>query len=195
MKKKILYIAAILICLSIISGGTLAYYSVSEVAQNVITSGGVEISLIEEQLVDGVVVPYPNQPIKIMPDTKVSKIVSVQSKKQSAWIRVNYTVTVYDAEGDEMKIPDEELEKVIIIQPDSTNWTQKDGWCYYNTAVASGEKTTPVFEEVVFSGPDMDNKYQLCTVLIDVEAQAVQQENNGNYAVEAFGWPDSEGGR
>ena len=56
MKKKIFYIAIIAICLSIITGGTLAYYTATDTARNVITSGGVDVKVAEYQLVDGVMV-------------------------------------------------------------------------------------------------------------------------------------------
>jgi len=189
MKKKILYIAAIVICLSLITGGTYAYFTTSDTARNVITSGGIEVKVVEQQLVNGTLQPYPSQPIPVMPATTVSKIVSVQSSEQAAWLRMNFTLTVYDAEGKEMEIPADELEKVIVIEVDATNWTLKDGWWYYNTAVKGGETTKPLFEEVEFSGPHMDNKYQLCTVVIDVTAQAVQQANNGATVWKALGWP------
>ena len=191
MKKKILYIAAIVICLSLITGGTYAYFTTSDTARNVITSGGIEVNVVEQQLVNGTLQPYLGQPIPVMPATTVSKIVSVHNTEQVAWVRMNYTLTVYDADGKKMDIPADELTKVIVIAPDATNWTQKDGWWYYNTAIASGETTKPLFEEVVFSGPYMDNKYQLCTMVIDVTAQAVQQANNGSVVLDALGWPES----
>lgn len=189
MKKKLLYIAVIVICLSLITGGTYAYFTAFDTTRNVITSGSVEVKVVEQQLVNGTLQPYPSQPIPVMPATTVSKIVSVQSVEQAAWIRMNYTLTVYDADGKKMEIPADELVKVIVIDPDTANWTQKDGWWYYNTAIASGETTKPLFEEVVFSGPHMDNKYQLCTVAINVTAQAVQQANNGTTVMDAAGWP------
>ena len=191
MKKKILYIAAIVICLSLITSGTYAYFTTSDAARNVITSGGIEVNVVEQQLVNGTLQPYPNQPIQVMPATTVSKIVSVQSTEQAAWVRMNYTLTVYDADGKEMEIPTDELARVIGIDPDTTNWTLKEGWWYYNTAIKSGETTNPLFKEVVFSGLYMDNKYQLCTVVIDVTAQAVQQANNGTTVWEALGWPET----
>lgn len=191
MKKKILYIAAIVICLSLITSGTYAYFTTSDTARNVITSGGIEVNVVEQQLVNGTLQPYPNQPIQVMPATTVSKIVSVQSIEQAAWVRMNYTLTVYDAEGKEMEIPADELAKVIVIETDATNWTLKDGWWYYNTAVKGGETTKPLFEEVIFSGPNMDNKYQSSTVVIDVTAQAVQKVHNGETVWEALGWPES----
>ena len=191
MKKKILYIVAIIICLSLITSGTYAYFTTSDTARNVITAGGVKVKVVEQQLVNGALQPYPSQPIPVMPATTVSKIVSVQSTEQAAWVRMNYTLTVYDADGKEMEIPTDELAKVIVIVPDETNWTHKDGWWYYNTAIASGETSKPLFEEVVFSGSYMDNKYQLCTVVVDVSAQAVQKANNANTVMEALGWSEN----
>ena len=191
MKKKLLYIAAILICLSLITGGTFAYFTASDTVRNVITTGNITgtVHVVEQQLVNGTLQPYPNQPIQVMPSTTVSKIVSVKSDGSPVWVRMSYTVTVYDTQGKEMEVPADELAKVVVIESDTANWTCKDGWWYYNTAIKSGETTKPLFEEVEFSGPHMDNKYQLCTVVVDVTAQAVQQANNGTTVLEALGWP------
>ena len=191
MKKKILYIAAMVICLAIITSGTLAYFTAEDTARNVITSGGVEVSVVEQQLVDGTLMPYPDRPVPVMPGETVSKIVSVQSALQPAWVRMAYTVVFYNAAGEKMEISEEELNKVVAIEPDTTAWTQVDGWWYCHAAVGSGETTAPLFEEVSFSGPEMGNQYQNCTVEVFVTAQAVQQANNGVSAVEAVGWSES----
>lgn len=191
MKKKIFYIAAIVICLAILSGGTLAYYNASGTARNVITSGKVELVLLEQQRVGDQVTPYPAQPVSVMPGKTVSKIVSVRNDAQPAWIRVSYTVTVYDADGNKMEIPAEEQDAAIIIEPDSTNWFYRDGWWYYSAALAKGETTRPLFEEVRFSATNMDNQYQRCSIAIDVTAQGVQRANNGETALDALGWPES----
>ena len=191
MRKKILYIAAMVICLAIITSGTLAYFTAEDTARNVITSGGVEVSVVEQQLVDGALMPYPDRPVPVMPGETVSKIVSVQSAQQPAWVRMAYTVVFYDAEGKEMAVSAEELSKVIAIEPDTTAWTQAGGWWYCHAAVGAGETTAPLFETVSFSGPEMGNKYQNCTVEVLVVAQAVQQANNGDSAAEAVGWPES----
>ena len=190
MKKRIFALAVVLTCLSILASTTLAYFTDIGTARNVITSGGIGIELIEQQLVGGTLQPWPEDPIPVMPATTVSKIASVKNLEEPAWVRMNYTVTVYDAADKVMTVPADELAKVIVIAPDSTAWTQKDGWWYYNTAVNTGETTAPLFEEVVFSGPHMDNKYQNCTVTVDVTAQAVQKANNGATVWEAKGWPE-----
>ena len=190
-KMKILYIAVLLICLSVVTGGTYAYYTATDTARNVITSGGVEVKVVEQQLVNGTLQDYPTQPIKIMPATTVSKVVSVQSTEQPAWIRMSYTLAVYNEDGEAMQITADELQKAIVIETDDTKWTEKDGWWYYQSAIKSGETTEPLFETVVFSGPNMDNKYQSCTLVIDVIAQGVQKAHNGNTVDEALGWPET----
>lgn len=192
MKKRIFALAVVVICLSILASTTLAYFTDIGTARNVITSGGIGIEVVEQQLVDNTLQPYPSQPIPVMPAATVSKIVSVQNSKQAAWIRMGYTVTVFDADGKEMALPAGDLNKVILIAPNSDNWTLKDGWWYYTDAVKAGDMTKPLFEEVVFSGPDMGNKYQNCTVVIDVTAQAVQYANNGTTVLDAVGWPEAE---
>lgn len=189
MKKRIFALAVVLTCLSILASTTLAYFTDIGSARNVITSGGIGIQVIEQQLVDGTLQPWPETPVPVMPGTAVSKIASAKNLEQPAWIRMNYTVTVYDAAGKTMDVPAGELAEVIVIDANDDAWTQKDGWWYYKTAVNTGETTEPLFEEVVFSGPYMDNKYQLSTVVIDVNAQAVQKVHNGDTVMDAQGWP------
>lgn len=190
MKKKFMYIAAIVICLSIISSGTLAFFTAEDTATNVITSGDVEIKVLEQQLVDGVLSSYPQQSINIMPGTSVSKIVTVQSMAQPAWLRIKCVFTVYNAEGEEMDVDQSELGKMILFEADQSYWTLKDGWWYYSKPISAGETSKPFFEEIEFSGPDIGNDYQGSTLKIDVKAQAVQIAHNGTTALEALGWPE-----
>lgn len=189
MKKKILYIAALLICLSIITGGTVAYFTAEDTAHNVITTGGIDVSVVQQQLVDGALQPSGDQPIPVMPDTTFSKVVSVQSTKQTAWVRLRYEITVYDAQGAEKPLTEEELNRIIIITPDDTNWLFLDGWWYYTDAIGFGETAKPLFETITFSGPNMGNEYQGCSMVLTLTAQAVQQANNGETVQEAAGWP------
>ena len=189
MKKKLTTIALIIICLALVSGGTLAYYTSSSTARNVITSGGIKVEIVEQQIVNGKPESYPDdEAIMIMPGTSVSKIVSVQSLQQPAWIRMSYTLTVKDANKNTMELSAEQLAAIISINTDSTSWTLKDGWYYYNAALGGGEISKPLFTTVSFSGPNMGNEYQKATLYIDVKAEAIQQANNGSTAAEVY-WP------
>lgn len=189
MKRKILYIAAVVMALSLIAGGTLAYFTVDDTARNVITSGGVKIELVEQQLVDGDLQPYPNEPIAILPATTVSKIVTVRGVEQAAWVRARYTVTALDAAGEPLDVSASKLKTAVVIEPDSENWIYSDGWWYCRAAVSAGESTQALFDEVCFSATGMDNAFQGGSVTVDVTVQAVQQANNGETVLDAAGWP------
>ena len=191
MKKKVLIIAALAICLSLLASGTLAYFTSESTAKNVITAGGINIAVEEFQNVDGQLVPYPAEPIAIMPGAVVSKIPQVKNNEDEAWIRARYTITVKDAEGEVMELTEAELANVMSLTmgADWINRDPADGWLYFKSSVKTGESTTPIFTAVNFDGPNMGNEFQHCTVEIDIQAQAVQTANNGATVLEAAGWP------
>lgn len=190
MKKKILYVAVIAICLSLVAGGSLAYFTAEDTARNVITSDGIDIAIEEWQETPNGLIPYPDQPIDVMPGSTVSKIVFVTNLDATAWIRARYTVIMLDPNGEQMQLSDEELSKLVIIEPDAESWTLKDGWWYYTGSLGTDEQTEPLFAQVRFAGAEMGNEYQNCKVIVDVTAQAVQHVNNGETVLDAAGWPE-----
>ena len=191
MKKKIIIALAILLCLTSVVGGTLAYFTAYGTARNVITTGGIGVEVVEQQVVGGEPVPYPPEPIEIMPSTNVSKVVSARSLDAPAWIRMTYVTTVLGPDGKAKDFPADSIAKAIIVHTNSTNWTEKDGWWYYKDALAVDEVSTPLIESVSFSGPNMGNEYQNCQAIIDVAVEAVQVANNGTSAMTALGWPEA----
>ena len=78
MKKKILALAMVAMFTSIIASGTLAYFTAEEKVHNVITSGGVDIELVEKTKGnDGVEVDFPSDGIHgVIPGTSVSAMPS-----------------------------------------------------------------------------------------------------------------------
>lgn len=193
MKKKILSVAAIAICLAVLASGTLAYFTAEDQVHNVITSSAVDIAIEEWQDEVGGT-PYPDEPIKVMPGTTVSKIVTVKNIEAKSYIRANFEIIITDANGNVMDIPPETLASIVTVAVNGEHWQQKTdelNWWYYTDAVATGVATEPLFTEVVFDGPNMTNEYQNCTVEINVYAQAVQTANNGDSALEAAGWPEN----
>ena len=191
MKKRLACCAMLCILLSLVMNSTLAYFTAENTARNVIASGSVTVEVVEKQVVGGTLENYPDTPISIMPGSQVSKIVSAKNLDEPAWLRMAYTVTIQDANGKTVELSAEQRDKIIIIDADTANWTYKSGWWYYNKALATGEETKPLFTQVVFSGSEMGNAYQNCTVMIDVTAQAVQKAHNGNTVMDAAGWPES----
>ncbi len=189
MKKRIAYLAMLCILLTMFMNSTLAYFTAEETARNVISSGAVAVELVEKQLADNALADYPDGSISVMPGTEVSKIVSARNLEEPAWLRMAYTVTILDADGEKMDITADELGQIMDLNEDSLNWTYSDGWWYYNQALAAGEESKPLFTRVLFSGPEMTDKYQSCVIAIDVVAQAVQQVHNGDTVMDAAGWP------
>ena len=184
MKKRLFSLAIICICLSVVSAGTLAYYTANETAHNVITTGGVEIDLLETTS-DGS--DFTNV-TGVMPGTNVSKIVEVKNiGTNDAWIRVQVDKAIHLAEGQTGEV---DLD-LVTLDYNTTNWTEQGGYYYYNDVLAPEETTEPLFREVSFAGK-MGNMYQSSTASIYVYAQATQTANNGKTVFEADGWPTKE---
>ena len=192
MKKKVLLLAAMTICTAILASGTLAYFTDETRAHNTITTNKVDIEIEEWQQTANGLVPYPNEKIAIMPTEEVSKIVQVKNNDATSFIRAKLDVVVMNSQNVQMDIPSEELKEVIILNMNTKDWTEQDGWWYYNEPVKNGEVTEALMTAVEFDGPNMTNEYQNCTVEIDVNAQAVQVANNGSSALDAAGWPKEE---
>lgn len=195
MKKKILFVAAVVVCIAIAAAGTLAYFTSRTTAHNVITSGKIEINLVEYTLdADGSTQPWDDL-TGVMPGETVSKIPHVENIGSEAWIRVIPVVSVYLADGTRVEgntfTLGGETHDVIQIDLNTSDWTKgADGYYYYNTAVATGSKTTDVFTTVTIN-PLLPNEFQNCRIEIDIAAEAVQTANNGETALEADGWPEA----
>lgn len=184
MKRKIAFLAVLTICCVIIGSGTLAYFTDSVQVHNVITSGKVDITLVEtttDKLDDGKPTPFENVS-GVMPGMTISKIAQVSNVGESdAYVRVAVQKVISGTAG----TPDLAL---IGIDFNTTEWTYQDGFYYYNKVLKPGELTVPLFTKVTFH-ESMDNLYQGSSVAIDVAAYATQVANNGDSAMTAQGWP------
>ena len=215
MKKKILTLAAIAICASVAATGTLAYFTASDEAHNVITSGGVDIKVVETmEDAEGNITVFPETPISgVMPGGDVSKIVQVENVGPSdAWIRVEVDSFIPldpmngPANQDSMDTSiisylrdDEEISGLYDADAYMENiagwdkgWVQVGPYFYYTEPVPAGEKTEiPLFDEVHFA-KEMGNEYQNCRVEINVMAEAIQVDNNelAEGDVITSVWPD-----
>lgn len=184
MKKRTLIISLIIALTAIISSSTIAYYSASEKAINVITTGGVSIELNEYGEGGKAFEDIENA---LPGDTYVKQVEIENTAENPVWVRANVEI------GIELQDPEAKPEEgAVILDFDTANWTLgDDGYYYYNSALNASETTLPVFSHVTLS-KDMDNRYQDCTIHVIVAAQAVQTANNGSSALTAAGWPAFE---
>ena len=189
MKKKVLLLLVVALCMTAFTTGTLAYFTGEDTAHNVITTGGVNIAIVEKQAVQGedgmTEIDFPKNGITgVMPGTTVSKIVKVQNTGASeAWIRVKVDASIISAKN-------ETLGTSVMSYDIQKDWEydEGDGYYYYTKPVPKDQATGELFKTVSFS-KDMDNTYQNCTANIGISAQAVQTANNGSTVQEAQGWP------
>lgn len=186
MKRKLTMVAVLAICLSLLTYGTVAFFTAEDQAHNVITTGSIDIQLDEWADADKTV-PFPEDGVSnVMPGAEVTKIVEVTNKgENAAWIRVNVDKAIELAEGVEGKV---DLD-LVGLDVNEEHWTLgEDGFYYYKEALEPGKTTEPLFTAVSFD-KDMDNLYQNATVQVDVKAYATQVANNGSSALDATGWP------
>ena len=189
-KKKLVLAAALAVCLLAAVGGTLAWFNAQYRTTNVITTGAVNIHILETQAGSGKEVPYVDPVRGVMPGTRVSKIVRVVNEDSAAWVRVRTEIRITGADG-------EALPATLADGTAAVSWEVGDGWlsspdgyAYYSTPVDAQSDTTPLFEEVAFS-EKMGNEYQGCTVNLVLYADAVQAKNNGADALSVQGWPEN----
>ena len=183
MKRKLLILSVLAICIATLAAGTLAYFTSEGKAHNVITTGGVEIT-VQEWADEGKTKPFENL-TGVMPNTTVTKIAEIKNTGASdAWVRVKVEKNIkLQGEG----TPDTALVELTL---NTADWTEKDGYYYYTKVLKPGEVTAPIFTAVTFK-PDMGNEYQNATATVDVVAQAVQTANNGDTVMDAKGWPNA----
>ena len=137
MKRKLLLLSVLAICVATLAAGTLAYFSADGTARNVITTGNVSIAVEEWADAD------KTQPFEdltgIMPGTTVTKIAEVRNTGEAdAWIRVRLT-------GD-IRLTGDGTPDPSLVKPDlnTTDWTlAADGYLYCNKAIRPGETTAP----------------------------------------------------
>ena len=179
MKRKLLIIALCMVLVTLSVAGSLAYFSEkSEIVHNIITTGSVEIELIETDENGD-----PFEDIEgAVPGVSYGKVVTVKNTGAgAAYVRMLVSVSVTMADGTQGDV------SLISLDINTADWELKDGYYYYKSALAPGGETAPLLSEVSISG-SMGNDYQNCTINIDVSAQAVQSANNGD-PLTAQGWP------
>ena len=191
MKRKLFTLAVIVICLSILAGGTFANFTTENTVHNVITSGKVDVELLEttDKTDPETGEPLPFKDVTgVMPGREVSKIVQVENVgTEPAYVRVLVEKNIEMADG----ITEQPDLSLVKIDYDTTKWTYADGYYYYNYELTPKDTTEPLFKSVKFA-PGMGNEYQNSTAFVNVYVMAVQTKNNtpeGGDVRNVEGWP------
>lgn len=156
MKKKIMSLCLVVALAAVtVVGGSLAYFTAEDNAQNDFTVGNVAIDLVEPKWdADNAKDMYPGQ--EVAKDPQVTN-----TGANPAYIRV--------------KITNPEGVKVTYNKM-SAKWVEKDGYYYYNQAVAPGATTEAVFQSFTLSTETENATAENKAQNIKVAAEAVQSQ-------------------
>lgn len=193
MKHRLMLLCIGILILGMSSAGTVAYYTAETRTHNVITTGNIDIAVIEQQVdQEKGFVDFPKEGIEgVMPGDSISKIVRIKNTgKNNAWIRVKLEVE-YPNQKPEYNAyaSNPEQKELITLSGTEKEWIydSKDGFYYYNKILEPAEETTNLLGEVHLD-PQMGNTYQNVKFTVNVSAQGVQSDNNGTSYKEAKGW-------
>lgn len=191
MKKKVLFtITALALAGLVAAGATLAYFTSSDTATNVITTGNVGIQINETSNENKEDYEYtPNVGIvykkPYTPGSVISKIPTVENTgSNSAYVRVRFEFQ--DNSGNAVSFNGHEL-PILDIQDE---WKKTDGtYYYYPVPLEAGKETGPVFTTVTIP-TSWDNSMSGIQFNVVVKAEAIQSDNNSDDVITAFGNAD-----
>ena len=184
MKKKNLLniILAVTLVTVLTVGGTLAYFTSLDTADNTFTMGRVGIDLQEKYREDDDWGDGPLSFENVVPGDTADKMVrvSVDGDSEDCFIRVVATIFNMDEEGPQLT--DEQLTSIagLVKTAIGTEWTvaQVDNelTCTLKASATAGE--TPVlFSEIYFPLDELGNDYAGTSFTIELSAYAVQADN------------------
>lgn len=182
MKKKVvLGVAAVALGALLAVGGTLAWFTDTETATNVITTGLVDISLTESVPTDpvgGSVEKNENGGYSyagITPGSVLDKKpeVSLVNNSNDAWVRVQVEATADSADVDLTKMV--YMKDNTVVEPELV-----DGKLYFycpDVLSLGGTSTYVPFDKVSFPGADFGNEFANAKIDIVLTAEAIQFDN------------------
>ena len=175
MRKRTLTIAIALVCMLVLIGGSVAYFTTENTATNAVSSSNVKIELVLMEMDDdGEMVPIPDEKT-VVPGEGVMRIASIKNTgSEDAWVRI--------------KMPKpENIELWQETDPDK--WTEKEDCFYYNAPLKPGETTDQLFFGVNFD-ENLGNESSGEKLSLLLNGQGVQHVHNGEVVTDAQGWPE-----
>ena len=178
MNKKSLITMLVALCLvgAVGVGATLAYFTDKTDVSNKVTMGHVDIELFETQNGDETAEGLVFENIVPGDTLKKDPTVRVAGNSEACFVRVKVEI-------DGFQFSDEDV-AALLADIDEDAWTLSDGYYYYNEALTAGQEAT-LFDEVKIPAK-WGNAYADATFEIKVYAEAIQADNTGDTAVEAF---------
>lgn len=176
MNKKYVTIAIALIFIMALIGGSVAYFTAENTADNAVTASNVKVELVMLEPDGQGGTKAVSQTQNIVPGEFKERTAQIKNTgKEPAWVRLK------------VQAPGE----LALAQLDEKNWIKKDECWYYNKKLGAGETTTALFNGMGMD-PDAGNESSGKNLKVKIEAQATQTVHNGESVLDAKGWPQSK---
>lgn len=167
MKKKIiLALTAAALTTLMIVGGTLAWFTDKEEANNVISLGNVDVTLTEPGF-------NRDTAINIVPGDVITKDPTIKNEGEATYIRANidYTGSTIDVS---------KIDEVSLLGINTNVWSKVGDYYYYvgtNGFLDKGANSIKLFEKVTIP-TSWDNTFAKKELHIKVKVEALQYKNN-----------------
>ena len=188
LKKRIMIIFLLTIIIVLISiASIVAFISRSTIAKNIITFGNLKMQLIETTLDENnqEVEVDNNENLNITNMPNLSRIVKVKNLgNHDFYARVSLKIIGKDSNNQEIDVT-----KYVSYNLNTEDWIYKDGWYYYKKIVKQNEYTSSLITEINFDVNSITSKLSDGTIKLDIDAEAVQAENNAENVLDVLGWP------
>ena len=182
--------ALLLVTITVFVAQTFAYFTDSSTSQyNQIVPGSLDAAIIEVSENGNLNVPA--QPVKIMPASVYTYgNVGVENTGTiSFYVRIKIVKTILESEHEISPGWEDLIACNFMASEDiQDQWVYHEGYYYYKVALAPGEKTTALFNKVLFS-PQMGNEFKNSSIQFQIICQSVQSGGNSDNPVSAWGWP------
>ena len=99
----------------------------------------------------------------------------------SAYLKIALSLTI---DGDTA-----DIDNYIEFNISDTSWIFKDGYYYYNTALAKDNTTNALFTKMHFKGENISSSFIGKVIELKITVYGVASENNGSSPFDATGWP------
>ena len=181
--RKVLIILSLVVIIiaSIIGGGSLAYKTYQGDTYNKVTTSGLSVKLWNLASDGTSMSLYINeiQPWK----TVENRVFAENDGAETEFLRMKINLVVTKSDGTK------EVFNYITFSFNESDWTYRNGYYYYNSAVAPGGNTTNLYDQIYFPYFPLEN-YQEASLHIEITVEAVQYANNSDSALTAEGWEE-----
>ena len=185
MKKTKILVAIFVVIIIVIPVLIYATILGSTKSNNIITFGKLKMELIETSIdKDGNEVRVSNNENEyISLNSTVSRKVKVKNVgKHSMYIRLKLNMLLNNNYA-------ETLNNSVSYDINDQDYIFSDGWYYYKKILEPGEETTNLITKIDFSLENLDEDIKK-TIRLDIDAQAVQAENQSEDVLMVKGWPE-----